>query len=120
MLNHNVNVYGLQNVTIYQDDYTKLASTLVQDVVFLDPPWGGVNYKKHKQIPLFLSKYPISYVVSKLLRDRVTLMVLKVPINFAFDTLFKLRDFSNEKRRPIFKSVHVHHLGNMAIVILCS
>lgn len=103
MLSHNVNVYGLQNVTIYHGDYTKLARTLVQDVVFLDPPWGGVHYKKHKQVPLFLSKSPISYVVSKLLRDRATLVVLKVPINFAFDTFFKLRDFSNEKRRPIFK-----------------
>ena len=118
MLIHNVNVYGRKNVTVYEGDYTKLARTLQQDVVFLDPPWGGVNYKKNKQTPLFLSNYPISYVASKLLHNRAKLIVLKVPINFAFGTLFGIPGFSKERRQPLFKSVHVHHLGNMAIVIL--
>lgn len=42
-LKNNVAVYGLKNVTVYNDDYTKIYENIVQNVVFLDPPWEQVK-----------------------------------------------------------------------------
>ena len=46
MLENNVNVYKLTNVSMYNDDYLKVYAKLAQDVVLTDPPWGGPDYAK--------------------------------------------------------------------------
>mmetsp|Transcript_4775 Transcript_4775/g.7226 ORF Transcript_4775/g.7226 Transcript_4775/m.7226 type:complete len:290 (+) Transcript_4775:87-956(+) len=53
-------------------------------VVYLDPPWGGPDYKKLKSVNLHLSGVTLSEICG-LLRDRARYVVLKVPTNF--DTL---------------------------------
>ena len=47
-LKNNIDVYDLKNVDIFEGDCVKLLPNLEQQVVFLDPPWGGRSYKKHK------------------------------------------------------------------------
>jgi 16S rRNA G966 N2-methylase RsmD len=48
MLQHNVNVVGV-NVNCVQGDGILAATSAYHSVVWLDPPWGGVEYTKHKQ-----------------------------------------------------------------------
>ena len=117
ILKHNLQVYQRINVTVHEDDYTKLAYTLQQDVVFIDPPWGGRKYKNCQQTRLYLSKHPIGYIVNKL-RGRAKLVILKVPTNFAIGTLFDIPGFAKARHRPLFQSAHIHHLGNMVIIVL--
>lgn len=58
------------------------------DFVYLDPPWGGPSYWKHKSMHLFLNdaagkRWDISSVVNTVLRRGVApTAVLKVPFNF--------------------------------------
>ena len=119
MLTHNLTtVYGRTNVTVHEGDYTKLAHRLEQDVIFLDPPWGGRAYKGNRQTPLFLSNIPVAHLVAKRLRGRAKVVVLKVPTNYAFGTLFQVPGFAKARRHPLFGTAHVHHLGNMALVVL--
>jgi 16S rRNA G966 N2-methylase RsmD len=59
------------------------------DFVYLDPPWGGPDYKKYNNIMLYLyyqyKKIPL-YDVFKLIYDEkfTQTIVLKVPYNFNF------------------------------------
>jgi len=83
VLKNNIQVYELHNVEIFNDDYTKILRRLRQDVVFLDPPWGGVGYKQHKHLDLSLGGEDISHWCRVLLENKRTkLIVLKVPKNF--------------------------------------
>jgi hypothetical protein len=56
-LENNVQAYNLHNVTLYQGDCTKLFNWNT-NVLYIDPPWGGKDYKKHKELDLFVGKTP--------------------------------------------------------------
>jgi len=87
MLQNNMRVLcPKNNVTIYHGDYTNAVvhDKLPQDIVFFDPPWGGVGYDRQSKVELFLSGRPL-VDVCRGLRGRTRLIVLKLPWNFAFD-----------------------------------
>jgi predicted RNA methylase len=47
MLKHNMSLLKLNDkITIYNTNYLDIFSSLKQDIIFLDPPWGGVHYMK--------------------------------------------------------------------------
>ncbi|KAG8293109.1 Trimethylguanosine synthase [Homalodisca vitripennis] len=57
---HNARVYGVEDrIEFVVGDYLKLAPTLVADVVFLSPPWGGPSYSRQSVFPL-ASLQPVS------------------------------------------------------------
>jgi 23S rRNA G2445 N2-methylase RlmL len=44
---HNARIYGVADrIEFICGDYMQLAPTLKADVVFLAPPWGGINYNQ--------------------------------------------------------------------------
>lgn len=89
ILKHNINTYGLKNVTLYNDDCLNIMKTLKQDVIFIDAPWGGPSYYKIKDLDLFLSKKNIVDVVKNLYDNKsFKLCVLKVPKNYNYARLF--------------------------------
>ena len=47
--------YFLGEVRLYHGDCLSLCSQLKQDVVFVDPPWGGSAYKEQCGTELYLS-----------------------------------------------------------------
>ena len=63
------------------EDYTKCMLTLKQDVVFLDPPWGGVNYRLEKNLNLMLGGMDVAAIMDKLVGQGVC-VVVKVPRTF--------------------------------------
>jgi len=89
ILKHNINTYGLKNVTLYNDDYLNVMNTIRQDVIFIDAPWGGPCYYKIKDLDLFLGKQNIVNIVKDLYDNKTfKLCVLKVPKNYNFAKLF--------------------------------
>jgi hypothetical protein len=88
-LKNNIDVYGLKNVILYNDDYLNIMKTLKQDVIFIDAPWGGVLYYKIKNIDLFLGKQNLVNIVKELYDTKAfKLCVLKVPKNYNFSRLY--------------------------------
>ena len=58
----------------------------VADMVFIDPPWGGVDYATHHNPARYLGDDPLEETCSKLLYDTsVQLVVLKLPTNFLIE-----------------------------------
>lgn len=48
-LKHNIEAYGLKNVTMHRGNSVELVPELKQDVIFVDPPWGGPEYREHAE-----------------------------------------------------------------------
>ena len=71
------------------EDYTRCMLSLEQDVVFLDPPWGGVKYHREMDLSLEIGGMKVAAIMDKLVGRGVLCVVLKAPKNF---DLMKLKD----------------------------
>uniref|UniRef100_M4C3Z9 Trimethylguanosine synthase n=1 Tax=Hyaloperonospora arabidopsidis (strain Emoy2) TaxID=559515 RepID=M4C3Z9_HYAAE len=81
MLRHNLQVLNKTNATCMHANYLDVMLELQQDVVFLDPPWGGPEYKDLDEVDLFLGGLPL-YEICTQLQASTKCVVLKVPSNF--------------------------------------
>jgi adenine-specific DNA methylase len=83
-LQHNVNMYDLENVKLFKGNSMEIIEDLSQDVIYIDAPWGGRNYKDNKYMNLFMDNMEISEVYNKF-KHKATLFVFKVPNNYNFN-----------------------------------
>lgn len=84
MLQHNLAVLDKTNAVCLHASYLDVMYSLHQDVVFIDPPWGGPEYKDLDQVDLFLDGIPLDEICERL-RGHTKCVVLKVPTNFDSD-----------------------------------
>lgn len=82
-LQNNVNEYKLNNVTLYNDDSLSIIPEIKQDVIYIDAPWGGVNYKENKSLLLYLSNKELSDIYNEY-RIYAKVFIFKLPINYDF------------------------------------
>lgn len=111
MLNNNINEYHRKNVTVHCGDYVKLYSQLNQDIVYIDPPWGGPSYKHQKSVWLALSGTPLPQIVQSVSKH-ASIIVVKVPVNFGVSKLLR------KGTMPQYNSLHVYHMTKMNIVVI--
>jgi hypothetical protein len=89
ILKNNVEVYKFENVKLIHSDYLRVMNMLTQDVIFIDAPWGGPEYKLAKNVDLYLSRRNLVNIVSEIIQDHLCrLCVLKVPNNYNFSRMF--------------------------------
>ncbi|CAF1070372.1 unnamed protein product [Adineta steineri] len=81
MLRNNLKILKHENVICCHGDYLQYLPNLQQDVVFLDPPWGGPTYKDQVEIELFIGRVPLHEVCEQL-KLRTKYIVIKAPQNF--------------------------------------
>lgn len=91
MLKHNVKLYKRTNVTLLKGDCLDLIPQYIEHahkkypnykiVLFFDPPWGGINYRKKKYIDLYLSGVNVVNIIDYY-TSAVDAIVLKAPNNF--------------------------------------
>jgi len=87
-LKNNINVYNFENVEIINSDYIKIMKTLNQDIVFIDPPWGGRNYKNINLLNINLSGKSLESICQEM-KHKTKLLVLKVPLNYNIKGMIK-------------------------------
>ena len=121
-LTKNIKQFDLEDqITAIRGDSTKFISEdspsypLTYDFVVIDPPWGGPDYKKHKNLKLYLGKTDVHKVVHKLFNNQITqIVLLKAPTNFKF----RLRKKYHTKRVKFMKpngrdlSYYVYYITN--------
>lgn len=105
-LRNNIGLYDLDNVRVINDDYTKL--NLKQDILFVDPPWGGSSYKEYVNLRLTLGTRSIEEVCNNVGTD-TKLIVLKLPTNY---------DINYLTGKIIFKKISVVNIKKMLIVLI--
>ena len=84
MLLHNLRILGCTNATCYHANYLEFIHRLTQDIVFLDPPWGGPSYKEKDEVDLFIGDVPLSEVCERL-ESRTKYVVIKAPTNLNYE-----------------------------------
>ena len=65
----------------YNCSYNDVMYTFQQDLVFIDPPWGGTNYKKEENLTLTLDKVNVLDIINNIYHF-TRYVALKVPNNF--------------------------------------
>lgn len=80
-LKHNMNVLGAHNIECINADCVNECKKYKSDAIFIDPPWGGPQYKTKRNVSLYLSEIPLSNVCCEL-SNTTKYIMLKVPTNF--------------------------------------
>ena len=104
-LSNNINLFKLEDrVKYYNADINKKIKDLTQDIIYIDAPWGGPEYKNNNNIDLFLGEVNIIdfYLENKMLADT---FIFKVPYNYNFTLLYK------KVKEMIYK--HSYKKGNV-------
>jgi hypothetical protein len=101
-LAHNVSVYGLDNVTLYQGDSTQIY-TWETDILYCDPPWGGPRYKEHAQLDLVMGTQRVDLWLAHVVQQpwRPRWIVLKLPRNYAFERLDAIPNLTDLYHVPV-------------------
>ncbi len=115
MLSHNVKQYGLDKkdkVKVMCGDSIELLTTcgVKQDIIFFDPPWGGVGYKKHKTMSLYLSDKNMVDIINTM-KGKASMIVYKIPRNYDFGYFYRKLTFSFEIR--LFKEFRGFYILTM-------
>ncbi len=86
------------NKIVYRCDYNFIKHTLLQDLVFFDPPWGGKEYKKSSSVNLYLSGINVLEIIDSIYNN-CSVVCLKAPVNF---NIIESK-FWNQRVFPIYK-----------------
>jgi len=99
VLQHNVREYKLKNVALYHGDSLKIFRWQT-DILYVDPPWGGPEYKEKENLDLYLGKERLDIFLKLILQQdwAPTYVFLKLPKNYNFSRLefpgIKVKKFS--------------------------
>ena len=110
---NNMNVYNLKNFQPINGDCIKeLVKIKRQEVVFLDPPWGGRNYKKFKTLRLSVSNMSIESLCEMIfdknqMRCVPKIVMLKLPLNY------DVKHFSMKMKGKYIETIDI---GKMFVV----
>jgi hypothetical protein len=82
-LKNNVGVYGFTNISLYRGDCTEVYKW-ASDVLYIDPPWGGPNYRTIQNLNLYLGNIRLDDWLEDILSGpyHPSHIFLKVPLNY--------------------------------------
>lgn len=81
ILNNNLKVYNLNNVITY--NLNSLDNIINADIYFFDPPWGGPNYKKYKNLTFKFNNIDLDQIVINIKKiNKNSYISFKLPTNF--------------------------------------
>ena len=124
---NNINIYEHDNVECLNMsfcEYYKDNITIENpDVIFMDPPWGGIGYKNLNNLQLSLDDIHIEDIVINALKrfklnddvKKTKLFVLKLPKNYDIEYFYER--LNNEKNEGIDICIFLYVLSKMLLVV---
>lgn len=115
-LKNNVEQYNFKNCTIMHGDSTTIIPKIQYcDVIYVDPPWGGSDYKTKSNLKLSLGDTEIETFILNCFDKDITIsppkvMVIKLPKNYNLKYLFE--------RLKITLDVYLYELKKMIILVI--
>ena len=113
-LQNNINNYNFKNIILFNNNSTKLIKNLPYqiDAVFIDPPWGGPNYKKEDNIEIKLGSYKLNEIITILKKfsynnNKIKLIIFKLPYNYHHKHIITNNSLQNFK---ILKEGNINYL----------
>jgi hypothetical protein len=90
--NGKFSVKNMSAIDYIEKDLATIPNKL--DLVYVDPPWGGIDYKSKDSLKLFLDKVDVVELIVKIL-PKFKYIVFKIPYNYDIDNLnLKLKDIT--------------------------
>jgi predicted RNA methylase len=96
------------NISFHCGNFLEIIQELNQDVIFVDPPWGGKNYKDTPFLDIFINEIPL-YEVLNALKGKSKLIVLKLPVNFNINEFY---------HKIEYKKLNFYKLPKMDLIII--
>lgn len=121
-LQHNMKALELKNITYHTSDYTKLINLddkhIKQDILFLDPPWGGKDYRDN--VLLKYGDRSLEDLINSELAYQAELIMCKVPNNTSEQCIQKIKEspfpyyeeltIRTPDGKPIYKIIIISHI----------
>ena len=84
-LKNNVSVYDLRNVSLYHGNCIEIFDWQT-DILYIDPPWGGRDYRNQSLIDSYLSDVRLDTWLDNILMrpNRPSAIIMKLPSNYNF------------------------------------
>lgn len=111
---HNMHILGTNNVSIYNENVINVCKHTTQDMIFIDPPWGGPNYKSKHRINLYLGNKELSSVCIEI-APYTKYIAIKVPTNFDIDTF---NNNTSSIMTQIFRNTDLRKMHLLIYVVL--
>lgn len=83
LLKYNINTIFNIKCNVFNDDVINFIDTDF-DLLFLDPPWGGLKYYEEGYLSLSLSNMKLIDIIYKV-RNKKKNICLKLPFNYNYD-----------------------------------
>ena len=113
MLNHNIELLNLDNIETINDNVVNFINNNenIGDIIFFDPPWGGVEYKSKDKIDLYFTyqdnRIDIFDLCTDLYKKKVKYVIIKVPNNV------------NDEKLSLFKnSIVCNSINKFKLIII--
>ena len=88
LLVENCKRFGCFNVNLFCQNYLEIFDKLKQDVIYIDPKWGGIDYKNKDSIVLKLNDIEISDLVHIIKSKKLAKYIfIKAPSNAYLEKL---------------------------------
>jgi len=114
---NNIKVYNLtRNSRIYCSAFLDVIKNIEDhDVLYIDPPWGGKSYRKHKTLKLIIDNMQLEDIILDIYNENIMkktpkLVVLKLPNNYDLKYLYNK---VNNKCK-----IFLYNLNKMFIIVL--
>lgn len=122
-LSNNINAYQISNVNLYNNDCQNVIPNLGDnDIIFIDPPWGGKNYKNINKIRLSLNDNNIEDIcINFFNKEKMIsipkLIVIKLPKNYDIQYIYKKIKIDNDQPNDLRK-IYFYELNKMIIIVI--
>ncbi len=122
-----------RDITVLNKNYLDIYLDIEQDIIFFDPPWGGVDYKKYHEVEISLqdsNKIPkkLDEIVLGLLQYRCETLLLKLPANYPIKKITDNCTFPNiddlvikaDDGKQLYRLVVLSHLPRITNPVIKS
>jgi 16S rRNA G966 N2-methylase RsmD len=112
---NNIKAYNFtKNSRLYCGNFLDLIKTINDhDVLYLDPPWGGKDYKKIRNLKLSINNIPLENILEDFINNAKKIpnfIIVKLPNNYDLKYLY-------DKLSP-FTRIFMYNLKKMLIIVL--
>jgi predicted RNA methylase len=105
----NISLFSKDNVLCINADYLQIMHQLKQDIIFMDPPWGGKSYKDTNLLSIDINGIPFQQICDDIYDTKLcSMLILKLPLNY------NINDFSDKIKDKLI----IERLPKILIVIL--
>jgi len=124
---NNINIYKYKNAICHNIDFCEYYknNNLMEDfdVMFMDPPWGGIGYKNLNNLQLKLGNTNIETIIIDVFKiynnyfqnKKTKLFVLKLPKNYDIEYFYE--QIMNNKIDNVNIKIYLYILSKMLLVI---